>query len=308
MGLVERLAAAGVRVHDVGDVAGSVWAPDRPDAGARNLDAVTRVAAGVADAVERERAAGRVVLVVGGDCTITLGVVAGLQRDGSVALAYVDGDADLNSPDRGSGVLDATGVAHLLGWPTTRCLASVRASRCSASPSWRCSAMTRTTSTASTATRWPPGPGCRHATYAELAADPAGLAARARDELVGDALVVHFDIDVVDGRDLPLANFPHYCTGVSVETIRTVLRTLLESDRVAAIVLTEVNPTHDPSGAAARAVRRSRGRCRRGSGDPPLASHLDVMYLDIKRLPGGYRPTRPATAGWAAKPVQTRRW
>ena len=61
-------------------------------------------------------------------------------------------------------------------------------------------------------------------------------------------MVVHFDIDVVDGRELPLANFPHYCTGVSVETIRTVLRTLLESDHVAAIVLTEVNPTHDPSG------------------------------------------------------------
>ena len=62
LGLVERLAAAGVHVRDVGDVAGSVWAPDRPDAGARNLDAVTRVATGVADAVERERAAGRVVL------------------------------------------------------------------------------------------------------------------------------------------------------------------------------------------------------------------------------------------------------
>ena len=64
-------------------------APDRPDAGARNLDALTRVAAGVADAVQRERAAGRVVLVVGGDCTITLGVVAGLQRDGPTASGTV---------------------------------------------------------------------------------------------------------------------------------------------------------------------------------------------------------------------------
>ena len=248
LGLVERLAAAGVRVHDVGDVTGSVWAPDRPDAGARNLDAVTRVAAGVADAVERERAAGRVVLVVGGDCTITLGVVAGLQRDGSVALAYVDGDADLNSPDRGSGILDATGVAHLLGMaddslsrlgPRFPMLDDSGLALLGYDPD-DVDSVDRDALAAR--------PGLRHATYAELTADPTGLAAQARDELVGDAMVVHFDIDVVDGRELPLANFPHYCTGVSVETIRTVLRTLLESDRVAAIVLTEVNPTHDPSG------------------------------------------------------------
>jgi arginase len=248
-GLVERLAAAGVRVHDVGDLAGSVWVADRPDAGARNLEAVTQVAADVADAVEWERAAGRVVLVVGGDCTITLGVVAGLQRAGSVALAYVDGDADLNPPDRGSGVLDATGVAHLLGLvddslsrlgPRFPMLGESELALLGYDPD-----DVDSVDLDALAAR----PGLRHATYSELSADPAGLAARARDELLGDAMVVHFDVDVVDGRELPLANFPHYCTGVSVETVRTVLATLLRSDRLAAVVLTEVNPTHDPSGA-----------------------------------------------------------
>ncbi len=249
LGLVEGLTAAGVRVHDLGDVAGSVWTPDRPDAGVRNLDPVTRVAAEVADAVDRQRAAGRVALVVGGDCTITLGVVAGLQRDGSVALAYVDGDADLNSPDRGSGVLDATGVAHLLGLaddslsrlgPRFPMLGESELALLGYDPD-DVDSVDRDALAAR--------PGLRHSTYAELSADPVGLATQARDGLVGDALVVHFDVDVVDGRELPLANFPHYCTGVSVETVRTVLRTLLESDRLAAIVLTEVNPTHDPSGA-----------------------------------------------------------
>ena len=249
LGLVERLASAGLRVLDVGDVAGAVWVPDRPYARARNLDAVTRVAAGVADAVERERAAGRVVLVVGGDCTITLGVVAGLQRTGSVAVAYVDGDADLNTPDTTrSGVLDATGVAHLLGiadnslsriGPRFPLLDERELALLGYDPD----DVDSVNSAALTAR-----PGLRHATYAELAADPAGLAARARDDLVGDALVVHFDVDVVDGRELPLANFPHYGTGVPVETVRTVLSTLLESDRLAAVVLTEVNPTHDPGG------------------------------------------------------------
>ena len=253
LGLVDRLVAAGLDVVEGGDVAGAVWAPDRPDATARNLAAVVRTAAGLADAVERERRAGRVLLVVGGDCTITLGVVAGLQRTGTVGLAYVDGDADLNSPDTTrSGVLDATGVAHLLG------IADNALSRLG--PSFPMLEETGlallgydpddvdSVNQAALAAR----PGLLRATYAELAADPVGLAARARAELTGEALVVHFDVDVVDGRELPLANFPHYGTGVPVETVRTVLRTLLESERVAAVVLTEVNPTHDPGGALLR--------------------------------------------------------
>jgi arginase len=249
VGLVTRLAATGVTVTDVGDVAGAVWTPDRLDATARNLEAVTRVAASVADAVEREARAGRVVLVAGGDCTITLGVVAGLQRTGSVGLAYVDGDADLNTPDATrSGVLDATGVAHLLGiadnslsrlGPRFPMLGEDELALLGYDPD-----DIDSVNLAALTTR----PGLLHATYAELAADPVVLAVRALDAIAGERLVVHFDVDVVDGRDLPLANFPHYGTGVPVETIRTVLRTLLTTDRLAAIVLTEVNPTHDPSG------------------------------------------------------------
>jgi arginase len=244
LGLVHRLGA-----EDLGDVEGSVWAPDAPDATTRNLAAVTGVAARVADAVADHRRPDRVLLVVGGDCTITLGVVAGLQRHGAVALAYVDGDADLNSPDTTrSGVLDATGVAHLLGiadnslsrlGPRFPMLGEAELALLGYDPDDADSV---------NASALEARPGLLHATYDELAADPTGLATRALHALVGEQLVVHFDVDVVDGRELALANFPHYGTGVPVETVRTVLRTLLESDRLAAVVLTEVNPTHDPSG------------------------------------------------------------
>lgn len=113
-GFVDNLRTAG---FDVGDVDGEVFRADTVDATARNIDAVIRVALAVADAVERETRADRLPIVLGGDCTITLGVMAGLQRvRDDVRLAYFDGDADLNSPERTrSGVLDATGVAHLLG-------------------------------------------------------------------------------------------------------------------------------------------------------------------------------------------------
>jgi arginase len=244
-GLVERLGA-----DDLGDVEGSVWAPDAPDATARNLEAVAAVAGRVADAVEREARDDRVLVVLGGDCTLTLGVVAGLRRLGPVALAYVDGDADLNTPETtSSGVLDASGVAHLLGiadnalsrvGPVYPLLDEHAVALLGYDPD-----DVGSVNAEALAAR----PGLRHATYAELAADPAGLAADARDGLVGERLVVHLDVDVVDGRDLALANFPHYGTGVRLDVLRTVLTTLVASDRLAAVVLTEVNPTHDPSGA-----------------------------------------------------------
>jgi arginase len=60
---------------------------------------------------------------------------------------------------------------------------------------------------------------------------------------------VHFDVDVVDSGDLPLGNFPHYGTGVRLEHVVRCLRVLLAHPACAALVLTEVNPTHDPDGA-----------------------------------------------------------
>ena len=116
-GILGRLRAAGVSISDAGDLPGSVFAVDHDHPRARNLAAVVSVARTVADAVAREVAAGRRPLVMGGDCTITLGVIAGFRRvHSNVGLAYVDGDADLGAmTGEASGILDATGIEHLLG-------------------------------------------------------------------------------------------------------------------------------------------------------------------------------------------------
>jgi arginase len=56
------------------------------------------------------------VLVLGGDCTVELGTVAGaLVATPSVGLVYIDLDTDLNTPASTSdGALDWMGVAHML--------------------------------------------------------------------------------------------------------------------------------------------------------------------------------------------------
>ena len=57
---------------------------------------------------------------------------------------------------------------------------------------------------------------------------------------------MHFDVDAVDSAGLPLANYPHHGEGLTLGTAVTVPPDLRASRAVICLVLTEVNPTHDP--------------------------------------------------------------
>ena len=106
-----------------------------------------------------------------------------------------------------SGILDSTGIAHLLGEgePELAGLAGQRplldGSRLAM---LGCDPREQTEAgRAFLAAR-----GVSFAEGPELAADPAGAARRALAALGGaDPIVVHFDVDVVDSGDLPLGNF-----------------------------------------------------------------------------------------------------
>lgn len=114
-GLGPALTQAGRRVHDRGDVADFRWRPDPARPQSMNLDAVRGTAATVADLVTKAMSADEAVLVLGGDCTVELGTVAGaLRGEGSIGIVYIDLDVDLNAPEASDGALDWTGVAHLL--------------------------------------------------------------------------------------------------------------------------------------------------------------------------------------------------
>ena len=250
-GIIDRLQAAGVSITDAGDVAGSVFAVDHDHPGARNLTAVVAVARTVADAVAREVAAGRRPLVVGGDCTITIGVVAGFRRiNPGVGLAYLDGDADLGGMSAdGSGILDATGIWHLLGDGApelagldgaTPMLDGARLAMLGCDPREQTDA-----GRAFLATR-----GVSATEGPDLIADPAGTARRALAALgASGPVVVHFDVDVVDSGDLPLGNYPHYGSGVRLEQAAESLRVLVGDRSCAALVLTEINPSYDADGS-----------------------------------------------------------
>jgi arginase len=80
---------------------------------------VVAVARSVADQVEEILHDGQLPLVVGGDCTIELGVISGFLRAGEdLALLYFDGGVDSYTPATNlTGILDSMRVAHMLDEP-----------------------------------------------------------------------------------------------------------------------------------------------------------------------------------------------
>jgi arginase len=250
-GLLDQLRLRGVGVLDAGDLPTVPFALDREHPRSRNLDAVLGVARSVADAVAEILATGQTLLVLGGDCTVTIGVVAGAQRvHPDVGLLYLDGDSDLRGPERTrSGILDNSGVAHLLGLADTG-LASLDHPPPMIADDKLVMVGFDDDDAEYDAAVFDEHPSLTHISGRELSSDPEGLASTAVIDLASrsSGLIVHFDVDVVTSGDLPLGNFPHYDSGLDLATAGTVLHVLCAHPSVVAVVLTEVNPSHDASG------------------------------------------------------------
>ena len=84
-GLLEQLIASGLQVHDDGDLPHQIWSPDRDHRLAQNAGQATTSLQQLADRLHPLLARGDIALVLGGNCTIALGVVAALRRLGAGA-------------------------------------------------------------------------------------------------------------------------------------------------------------------------------------------------------------------------------
>ena len=251
-GLLDRLRAAGVDITDAGDLPVTPFAVDRDHPRARNLAAVARVARQVADAVASQLAAGLLPLVVGGDCTITLGVIAGFRRRyPDVGLIYADGDADVYPAETsGSVIFDSTGIAHLLGHGTPE-LTGLAGQPPLLQPSRLAIVGSDPREITEDGRRFLAETGVSYQEAPAVIAGPAEAANRALAAVTPPSgpVVVHFDVDLVDSGDLPLANFPHYDEGIRLEHAVELLRVLRAHPSFAGLILTEVNPTHDADGS-----------------------------------------------------------
>jgi arginase len=101
-GLVEAVGPAAII-----DLARPTYRAD-PELGTllRNGHTLRRFNLKLADKIEQAAAEGQFPLVVGGDCAVLLGALAGLRRSGPLSLIHVDGHSDFRHP----GNYDATTI------------------------------------------------------------------------------------------------------------------------------------------------------------------------------------------------------
>jgi arginase len=256
-GLVEALERRGVAVRDLGDSPVWRWRPDRERPRAQNLGAVAEIARETAARVERALGDGP-LLVLGGDCTIELGTLAGhLARGDSLGLVYFDLHPDLNTPATVTeGTFDWMGMAHALGVDGAEAeLAGIGPRRpllhddqvlfLSYGPQrarpFELDVMVRR--------------GLAGIALDELERDPEGVAERLLSGFAArfDRLLVHFDVDVVDFNDAQLSEDAVRGDGLTLDHAMRALRVLATSDRLSALTVTELNPQHgDEEGATLR--------------------------------------------------------
>ncbi len=254
-GLTERLRSAGLTVTDFGNLPEIPFRPDQQHPKAQNLQLVVDVAKRVANQVEGAVRDNALPVVLGGDCTITLGVVAGLiSHAPNLGLMYFDGDLDLNTPDStSSGIFDGMVMAHMTGKGVDS-LARV-------GPRYPLMAEEdivlfgyNIEAGAIDAVEIEVLQQCQMLKYpvSQIRGKAKESAREALSQLENkaDSILVHFDVDVIDFDDFPAGDVPHY-HGLSFDEKMSALDVFIASRKFAALVITEFNADRDPEGTLA---------------------------------------------------------
>jgi arginase len=247
-GLIKQLDRVGFEVTDLGDSPVVPWRPDRANPRAQNLDAVVEVVGStsrrVADALAQQD---RMALVLGGDCTVGIGTVAGTRQAlGRVALAYFDLHSDLNTPASATdGALDWMALAHMLALEGAAPTLTAAAGH---APLLDPDQVVLFAHDRSHSTRFERGEierlGLARLALEDVRGDPEGAAGRALELLAtrSDRYAIHLDVDVVDFTDAPLSEHPSRNTGLKLDQMLRALRVLASGPGLVAITLAELNP------------------------------------------------------------------
>jgi arginase len=249
-GLLEVLSGRGITVDDREDVPGFRWRVDKTNPRAMNASIVATVAKATAERVASALATDAAVLVLGGDCTVELGTVAGALRETqSVGVVYIDLDTDLNTPESTTdGALDWMGVAHMLGVEGTVPELAAVGPRV---PMLRPEQVLffANDNVEPFERQIIEELGIAEVRLADVAADPSRAAEAVATGWARqfERLLVHLDVDVLDFVEMPLAENNRRNTGLRFDQLMAALRPLLWAPNWAALTVCELNPDHGES-------------------------------------------------------------
>lgn len=233
----------------------------QPGTRLRNGQGIRTFNLGLAAAVAAAVKAGDFPVLVGGDCSILLGALAGARRSGPLSLVHVDGHSDFRHPGNydSAAVLGAVagmdlalatgrGEALLTDWPDApaplvpdeRVIQIGEREGRDADFAWpdvNDTAITR----------------IDVFTAREIRA--SGILNRTRNTLdrAGLPFWVHFDVDVLDQDIMPAVDSPG-SPGIDPADLIIVLRDLADDARCVGLTVTIFDPDLDPDGSHAHFV------------------------------------------------------
>jgi arginase len=244
--------AAALGATDGGDMPARIVGQDRdPDSGVVGWPSVAALTRTVRNQVSGLLAEEKIPVLIGGCCTLLPGAVAA-ARDilGPVGLAYVDGHLDLYD-----GVTSTTGeaadmpIAVIAGLGPAQWVEQVSAPLVPLDRLALLGPSDRDESAALGAAlpeQLGIDPEMSPADLRSAGAGQSGYAAVAR---LGDNYWVHLDVDVLDKREFPAADYPND-NGLTRAELAALLPPLVRSPGMIGFSLACYNPAKDPGGGA----------------------------------------------------------
>ena len=252
-GLIERLQSIGYEITDFGDCTPRLFADDDEHKRSRNIPEIVASLNDLKPRAELALKSGALLLVLGGDCTQIIAMLAGARRYYKhLNLLWFDRDADLNTPaSTPSGRLDGMVLASIIGKGSPELVRFWGEPPLVREPDTLIYGLVRVDPPEQEfMTRSP----LRHVYAADI--QLKGVEKSAHDALAhlhADArdFMLHVDLDVIAQEEFPAVNVPD-SGGLSFAEAQSSLNEFVKQKTLLGLDIAQYNPDKDPDGAGAR--------------------------------------------------------
>jgi arginase len=278
-GLSERLQSIGYEISDLGDCAPRRFAEDDEHKRARNLSEIVASLNDLKPRAELAVKSGALLLVLGGDCTQIVAMLAGARRYYKhFSLLWFDRHADLNTPaSTPSGRLDGMALAAIIGRGSPELVRFWGEPPLVREPDTLIYGLQQLDAAEQEfLTRSP----MRYMLAADIQSRGAASAAQyALSQLHADTreFMLHVDLDVIAQEEFSASNVPGP-GGLNYNQVRDSLTEFAKHKNLLALDVAQYNPEKDPDGSGAKKIVDLLGEAfsaRFAAANPPAAPVAD---------------------------------